>query len=424
MAPKRERRSERRMRLRLAGLFGWVAAVQGLFAGLSHGAWVDDPALPPPVTAAQRLVQQLGAPDFATREAAQAAVAGLGPPAQAALLTGLQSHDPEVRWRCVRLWAAVHEPNFPQRAEAFLQAPNASAGDTFPGWWRFRHRCGTSLAARRLFVEMQAAEPGLWAMLHDRSTSTTGPFGLLAERLQVQLSRVGDRSTIPLGSVATLWFLGAERPVRLTPDEIETLRKVAELPCVQDALSPQSPLQSLWLAWRLNVPDQRPAADQLLDFLRTGLPDEAQAIARQILQQVDAPAQSRQYALLALANSNEPTDEDLIQPFLEDPTPLGVYLSREVVIKTQLRDVALAAIIRRRGLDPRDFGFEHLREGATLLYSPPTLGFPDDAARRAAFAKWNRESPTNEACGGGHRCQDDCGLQTQVDASDPGTTAE
>jgi len=81
-------------------------------------------------------------------------------------------------------------------------------------------------------------------------------------------------------------------------------------------------------------------------------------------------------------------DEALMSRFLDDASPLGVYLSGGKVIKAELRDVALAAIIRRAGADPREYGFQYIKPGATFLYSPATLGFIDLPERQAAFAKW------------------------------------
>jgi hypothetical protein len=94
------------------------------------------------------------------------------------------------------------------------------------------------------------------------------------------------------------------------------------------------------------------------------------------------------------AESTDSTDEALMSRFLDDASPLGVYLSRGVVIKSELRDVALAAIIRRSGADPRQFGFQYVKPGATFLYSPATLGFSDSPQREAAFAQWaQRHTP-------------------------------
>lgn len=58
------------------------------------------------------------------------------------------------------------------------------------------------------------------------------------------------------------------------------------------------------------------------------------------------------------------------------------------MIKSQLRDVALAVRIARNGEDPAEFGFNYLRRNECTTYSPSSLGFRDSAERNAAFEKW------------------------------------
>lgn len=346
-----------------------------------------------------RWVEELGAADFTRREAAYRELAQLGSAAKAELLVGLQTADPEVRWRSAQLWQAAHELDFEQRAAAWLRVPTDTSDDAvwndqaleaeFPGWSQYRSRFGRSLPARQLFIEMHRAEPVLLAQWQANPANLPGQVTALAERLRLQVTDLRQRRTIPFGSVATLWFLSSEQAIAWPAWEDEAVGQLAELSRVQDELQVDSPLRQLWLAWRRSNTDPRPARERLLELLRYGLRAEAEGVAREILRDADALAESRQYALLALADSQEPADLALMSRYLEDPSPLGVYLDKEVVIKSELRDIALAVVIRRSGADPREFGFRHLKPGATLAYSPVTLGFADLHERQATFAKWS-----------------------------------
>jgi hypothetical protein len=346
-----------------------------------------------------RWVQELGAADFTRREAASRELAQLGSSAKADLLVGLQAADPEVRWRSAQLWQAAHAIDFEQRAAAWLRVPDGTSEFSgwsdqaleteVPGWTQYRRRFGRSLPARQLFIEMQRAEPVLLAQWRANPENLPAAVTALAERLRLQVSNLRQRRTIRLGSVATLWFLSSEQAIAWPAWEDKAVGQLAELSRVQDELQVDSPLRQLWLAWRRSNTDPRPARERLVELLRFELRAEAEGVAREILHDADATAESRQYALLTLADSRDPADLALMSRYLEDPSPLGVYLAQETVIKSELRDIALAAVIHRSGADPREFGFRYLKPGATLTYSPVTLGFADLQERQATFAKWS-----------------------------------
>jgi len=125
----------------------------------------------------------------------------------------------------------------------------------------------------------------------------------------------------------------------------------------------------------------------MMEGLRNGGKDVV-PIARELLRDQGTPASQKQFALLALAKAYLPEDDELVQEFVDDASPIDTLFSRGVVIKSQLRDTALAAIIVRAGKDPADFGFKYLRRDDRILFSSSTLGFKDDDERRAAFEKW------------------------------------
>ena len=155
----------------------------------------------------------------------------------------------------------------------------------------------------------------------------------------------------------------------------------------QQALRENAPLQNLWEIWAKTTGTEGPALDRLMAAMREDLP-KARGLAREMLEDQRFSAKQRQYALLALAKVNNPADDALIQKFIDDATPVDVYFSRGVLIKSQLRDIALAALIVRADKAPPDFGFKYLRRDDRMLFSPSTLGFKDEDERRAAFKKW------------------------------------
>ena len=85
----------------------------------------------------------------------------LGVEAIAALEEGVQSNDREVSFRSRHALDIVREHDFQRRLRAFAAGQDAQETYELPGWALFRKEVGDGLEARRLFVEMQQAEPQL-----------------------------------------------------------------------------------------------------------------------------------------------------------------------------------------------------------------------------------------------------------------------
>ena len=106
----------------------------------------------------------------------------------------------------------------------------------------------------------------------------------------------------------------------------------------------------------------------------------------------------KQYAMLTVAKLGGKEHIPLIEPYLDDKTVCTTHTTmqggKRTMYQTQLRDVALVAIIHLSGKDPKDFGFNRLVRGEPYLFNPGTMGFEKeendekDEARDAAFAKW------------------------------------
>ena len=337
-----------------------------------------------------RTVSQLGDPLFLRREIAKQKLLERGSEALPAILIGLGSCDPEIRARCVQLWPVIQRSDYERRASAWLSGEEPDQEVGFPGWARFSRRVGDSLATRRLFVKMHAAESVLLAQLDCASEQVKPQFGFRLSELKLLLENDRQRLNIQLGSVAALWYIASEIEDTMTAQEMATLQKLSAVPIVQDNLQLSNPLRSLWVAWQEARPDRRLAGPRLLGYIRDGLQREAEDAARAVLEDDGSSPVTRQFAILVLADSAKPDDRVLLTRFLGDDSPLGVYLSEERLLKTELRDVALAALIRNAGEDPRKFGFQGAKQGAGLAYSPVTLGFADTAARTAAFDAWEQ----------------------------------
>ena len=224
-----------------------------------------------------------------------------------------------------------------------------------------------------------------WPKIPDRSTACF-PSG---ER---SFNRRSSKDKSPPGSwkeaLANAFYFGVLAKQAKPQQELESVGDLLRVGRCQQALKDDEVLGDLWDLWAKATESDGPALDRLLAALQDQRP-QARDIARAMLADARIPATQRQYALLALAKTKHPEDEELIRNALQDASPLDTLFSRGAVIKCQLRDVALAATICRAGQDPRQFGFSYLKPDPVTVYSPSSLGFKSEEERTQAVNRWS-----------------------------------
>jgi len=332
-------------------------------------------------------IQQLGDESYEVRENASRQLSALGLTVKPELLAGMRSADTEIRWRCARLWDAVRDADFQLRAEAFLSDPDGADDHEFPDWDRYRKLFGTSRIARQTFLSLQKEEPMLWE--ESANAAATSPRRFL-ERCRQLRSAFRDeqaRTRISGATALTVLFMANRYKTLVSEEDRQLMKQLWEQSVAVDLVKSDASWSELRLEWLRQAGDDRPAFERMMEGLRDGAV-EVVPIARELLRNQATPARQKQFALLALAKFRVREDDVLVQGFFDDASPIDTYFSRGVVIKSQLRDSALASLIVRAGKDPVDYGFKYLREDDRTLFSPSTLGFKNDDERRAAFEKW------------------------------------
>ncbi len=91
------------------------------------------------------------------------------------------------------------------------------------------------------------------------------------------------------------------------------------------------------------------------------------------------------------------THVPLLETLLDDATRCTSMRINNRNYETQVRDIALAALLHITKQDPRKFGFDRLQTHPQIVFNTTTVGFEDDTKRNEALAKWRsyRESQTN-----------------------------
>lgn len=341
---------------------------------LATAARAEEPATDAPRATAEQLVRQLGDDSYQQRERASQQLRDIGLEAKAALQDGMRHPDPEISQQCGRLWDKVR---------------------VLAGWQQVRGMIGDSPQARALYDKMFLADPAFWYELAE----TPRPLDELFPERKTQLVQAAEQASVATvileGALANTFYFGLLAKRAKPRQEIESVDDLLRVGRCRKALKDNKILGDLWDQWAkatdmwANATESDgPALDRLLAALQNKWP-ESRDIARDMLANQRIPAGQRQYALLALAKMQNPADDALIQKALDDASPLDTLFTRGVVIKSQLRDVALAATIHRAGQDPREFGFDCAKLDPTTLYSPSTLGFKNEEERARAVKNWS-----------------------------------
>jgi hypothetical protein len=347
-----------------------------------------------PAEAAARLIPRLGSGQFAVRESATNQLMKMGIEIKPALLAAMDDSDAEVRVRVRSVLASVVDADFQRRLVLFAEDVNDEKHYDLPGWTRFREFVGSNRAARNLFVEMQRSEMGLMEGLevgHDAATRIL-ESRIRAAQLVYQGRNAPLAGTVSTGSVAALLFVGSDKNVNLSEAYALQLGSLASYqPMFQQAISggqQSALLKKILGAWI--VRDLSPAltSQNLYLAIRYELKECLEPAVR-LLKQVGASPQMKPYALLAVARFGGKEHLPLVEPFM---TATDVCLQTNVngvIYVTQLRDVALFAVVTLAGQRPKDFGFTRISGTEPLISQAASIGFWSNADREEAFKKWN-----------------------------------
>lgn len=310
-------------------------------------------------------VKQLGDDSYQVRERAAEEILALGLSTKAALLSAMKSEDLEIARRSRRMWSEV-------RIDV--------------AWRQAQDLLGDSPQARQLFDKMFLAAPDLWYELAE----TPRPMDSVFDDRQkcLQEAPAEQRLVHWEGDIANLFYFGLRVKSEFPQKELPRFDDLLRTGRTQRAIANNEAFRLLVGKWMSETKSDGPALDRLLVALQERR-SQAVDIAREILRADGASAKEKQYALLALITTKDAEDRKLIGAALNDSSPLDILFTKGKIVKSELRDVALAVQITREGQSPGAFGFKYLRADDSTIYSPSSLGFIDAAERDAAFKKWS-----------------------------------
>lgn len=348
-----------------------------------------------------RLVKLLGDDDYQVRKDAADRLVKAGDVARAALAEVAEGVDPETRFTAKRLITLIDDSAFHRRLAEFAADSDGRRGVTLPGWNEFAKFVGRDVPARELFVEMQRAE----SILLQSAFDSSGQLQQLnweeqINRLQRARTVQMGMATIPVGSSATLLFLGSLPDANMSDNAAAGLRQLTQMPPLSESLAAKradNALRRLVCAWVVHCPNRSNfIVQQRLDAMFQNSLDECLPLALALLEPKPEyltvlPTQ-QMLAILAVGKFGSEEDIAVLEPFLEDKREC---LPRQQLngpgselASVQMRDVALAALLRLTGQEPVTYGFLHARPHPQMLFDVTSLSIENDKRRAAALEQW------------------------------------
>ncbi len=362
-----------------------------------------EPAAPNSDATAAQLIAQLGADQFSLRNAATDRLSQMGIEIKPALTAALSDSDPEIRLRARQVLDVVIERDYQKRLAAFADDAQDSLHIDLPGWSRYHEIAGGEPMARRLFLEMSRAEPDL---LESIAEGPEAEARAVEARLTLPafngppLPQIPNAGQVGPSTMAALLFVGSDERVKLS-DEVSTqlsnwLARSTFGQRIPGTLSePMKRMLGAWVA--------RKGAGQAT--LRISLVMAMQHQLKEGLEPAVAALRNpstdnynTMYALLLLGKLGNKTHLPVVELHLKNAVIVFPGMNPNMPAnarppnvarreETQVRDVALAVDLHLRGLDPKTFGFNHVRINSFTLFDPQSLGFPTQADREAAHKK-------------------------------------
>jgi len=352
-------------------------------------------------TGVASLIRDLSAPKFVVRQRAMARLVVIGADAMPGLNAAIRDGNRETRFRAGRVLVAVEQNVFEQKLEQFIKAGVGDVNVNLPSWKAFCAKIRESAESRRLFAQMSRAEPHLCRSI-EHGLSYVGKE-IDRRCSEIEAARRENRAkTVSLGTITGLLFASGIEHVKINRYSIKTIFSLCNQATFAGQLRVRSsaggytyPMNATanilrelfagclmhcksWdaqmafsLAMNLNIPQCLPRASELVQDQQT-------------------PCHVMQTVMIAIAMFGDKDDIAVLELRVDDGSFCGVTQKiNNVQYRTQLRDVAIAAMLILAKEDPVLYGFPRIQVLPNGQFSYSRVGFANDEARGKTRAKWD-----------------------------------
>ena len=308
----------------------------------------------------------------------------MGLAARPALVQGRTHADREIRYRSERILSIIEELDFQRRLAAFMTGRGGEECG-LPGWRAYQALYGGEAEARALFAEMQKAE----SKVMEAAEAGAEGLGKIVELRCVTLQQTQHMQQVPLGSIAAFLFAAALPDVRLGTQGQAAISNFCYQQGVAEAMNDPAkskivrPMLGNWVKRGEGFAAQQNISLAIRFELKEGL-----VPATKILQAAATQPYLKMNAIMAIAKLGDSSHIPLLEAALTDDARCTKQRVDKVEYETQVRDIALAAILVMSKLDPKEFGFDRFQQPPNQVINISTVGFENDEKRNKVLAKW------------------------------------
>jgi hypothetical protein len=345
---------------------------------------------------AEELVEMLGSPRFAEREAAEKELLRLGAAALPAVRAGLKSADAEVRSRCKQLLGPLERQEWKRKADAYAADLRGERRHDLPLREVYEKLAGTGPSARKLFAEcVRTSGPLLGLAAAGRSPALEAYQARCRELYALPKAPAGDLAALLLVSAA----LKDPAPDWRVPTGCAYLLGNPGLRAAVADRETGAAFRRLLVAWAEGRgADDVVSQQSFLSFvLAEGFKEGLPVVRRLIRDPKATPVNVRATAVAVLKEVGGKDAAGELMKLWGDET---VLCNSPDGHKVRLGDQALAASMRLAGKDPKGDGMAKLdltlKAPGSQSWQAPLYWFPSDDGRRAALKKWQGQAGRRE----------------------------
>ncbi|MGB7329326.1 MAG: hypothetical protein WBD31_30875 [Rubripirellula sp.] len=335
-----------------------------------------------------RLVEELSSSEFAQRERAAGALMAMGLDVVEPLRQlQAQTTDAEVRLRAGEVVRQLTDGDLQTRIKDFLAGKEVD----FDGWEVIRAMLGDNGTIRELFIELTEAHPALIASMEgttrDRVIALEKALVTVQQRVFVERKFPSRADTFAL----VLPTVDANVPVTAGFESVvlSTLLKTGATEIRQNPQLLPS-FRALLGRWMI-----RGTLSNRIDVLLSGMAwevDNTLSLAVATLTEAN-DTETLAVAMQAIARFGSREHAVFVRPLLEDSRPSSeTGFADGKLIRTEIRDVAMATIAVLYNADLAETGFGSLQTHPTYGFVLGDIGFPvdDDGPRKKTREKIDR----------------------------------